>query len=122
LSASTKLAAGAIGLIVGLPIGVVVAIVGNFIDESIPFALWVFSSAAALSITCATFSEKSIECLPHAISFVLGALPNASNWKIHHNLDPSKNGDIKKISFKAGVVFSVCLVIFIVSMKRIGAQ
>lgn len=105
-----RLGAGALGLLIGLPLGLAAAFLGSaFLHTAhISFAVWVFSTSGALAIACFLCPDAALEALPWLIYFILGAIPNAQNWKKHAGLLPG-TGTAPRLrsAFRIGIIASV---------------
>lgn len=107
-----RVGAGSLGLLFGLPLGFIVALVATpFLrTEQLSFATWVFSTGGAFFVACFLFPNTALQAFPWLVHFLLGAIPNTQNWKKHANLLPNQLTPPQFHSaFRIGIVASVIL-------------
>lgn len=107
---SFRMGAGALGLLLGLPIGLAVALVGYAFPHVVNISLagWIFSTSGALATASFLFPDAALAALPWIAYFFLGAIPNAQNWKKHSNLLPDRRIPSRlRSAFQIGVVASI---------------
>ena len=107
-----RVGAGSLGLLLGLPLGVVFALVATAFSqaEHVSFATWVFSTGGALFAACFLFPDSALQAFPWIVHFLLGAIPNSQNWKGHAGLLPNELTPPRfRSAFRIGIVASVIL-------------
>ena len=107
-----RLGAGSLGLLLGLPLGLVFALLATALSqaEHLSMATWVFSTGGALFAACFLFPDSALQAFPWLVHFLLGAIPNSQNWKKHAGLLPNEQTPPRfHCAFRIGIVAAVIL-------------
>jgi hypothetical protein len=108
----SRVGAGSLGLIFGLPLGLIVALVATLFsrNEQLSFATWVFSTGGAFFGACFLFPNSALKTFPWLVYFLLGSIPNAQNWKKFANLLPNEQTSPRlRSAFRIGIAASIIL-------------
>ncbi len=111
-----RIGAASIGLLVGLPLGLLVALVATLVQaiELMSFAGWIFSTATVIAVACFFAPHAPLQALPWVTYFFLGAIPNDQNWKKHAGLRPTELTEARyRFAFRVGIIFSIIIAVVI---------
>lgn len=101
----------ALGLLAGLPLGLLLGFVALGLRwwPGVPLAAWVFGTALGLAAVCLAAPGLALRAMPAAVSALLGALPDRSGWKNEAGLPPPDTPPGLRWAYRLGTAAALVL-------------